>query len=244
VFDCCAGWGDRAIAAMSRSYVKQYEGCEPNIKSQQGIANAIQVFGNGKEHNVHLTGFEDFDFEDKYYDMVFTSPPFFDVEVYCNMDTQSIVRYPTQDVWYEEFLLPMFLRCWECIKPHGHLVISINNARDRRSGKLRFYCTERLVHDLTNMCQNATFLGVVCYGDNEHKRMEPIFIWRKDQDTYPAKHIRRKADVLKPQWERELKRQHAPKELYAQFTGLLVPSTPREVRDIVRANIFRLKTTS
>ncbi len=236
VFDPCAGHGDRAIATMSRDYVKHYEACEPNLASQTGITKAIQVFSQ-KPFVVHPVPFEDFDFQDKYFDMVLTSPPFFDLEIYSLDATQSIVRYPDQDQWYIEFLLPMFLRCWQCIKPHGHMVISINNARDRKTGDLRFYCTEKLIHDLSHMCKNAKFLGTISVGNDTEKRLEPIFIWQKDCDTVPAKHIMQHR-VVAPQWERELTKQNASKKVRDKFVGIEPPNSQTQIRDIVYANIL------
>jgi len=179
IFDPCAGHGDRVIAAMSRNYVTSYEGCEPNTGSHHGILAAMEVLGKEQDLQVHCIGFEDFKFEEhKYYDLVFTSPPYFDTEIYCSENTQSIARHTTQDVWYKEFLLVMFLRCWDHVEVNGHMVISINNVWDRQTNKMRFYCTEKLVQDLTSMCENAEFLGVISFGDLG-KRMEPMFVWKK-----------------------------------------------------------------
>ena len=49
---------------------------------------------------------EDFDYSEyeNYFDVVFTSPPYFSVERYSHDDTQSWVRYKNIDVWNEYFL--------------------------------------------------------------------------------------------------------------------------------------------
>ena len=48
---------------------------------------------------------EDFDYSDyqDYFDLVFTSPPYFNVERYGDDDTQSWVRYKSIDGWNEYF---------------------------------------------------------------------------------------------------------------------------------------------
>jgi hypothetical protein len=176
ILDPCSGHGDRAIAALSRSFVVKYEGCEPNLESQTRIQIAINTLGKQeKEFYIHPIGFEDFKIE-CFYDLVFTSPPYFDVEVYCDSDTQSIVKYPNKEKWYNEFLLPMFLRCWIYLKLNGHLIISINNVRHKN--RLVFDCTERLVADISKYCNNCDYLGVLSFGD-AGSRMEPMFIWKK-----------------------------------------------------------------
>jgi hypothetical protein len=186
VFDCCSGHGDRLIAAMSRSYIRTYEGCEPNVKSQRGAMLAAQIFNANKKKRlqIHPIPFEDFVFEEgAYYDLVFTSPPYFDVEIYSSASTQSIIRHPTEAAWYSRFLLPMFLRCWERVRQNGHMAISLNNVRD--GNRFRFSSTERLIADLTTLCAGAEWCGTVsvCNFDaNTKKRMEPIFIWHKKHD--------------------------------------------------------------
>ena len=49
---------------------------------------------------------EDFDYSEwnEYFDLVFTSPPYFSVERYSHDDTQSWVRYKNIDMWNEQFL--------------------------------------------------------------------------------------------------------------------------------------------
>ena len=53
---------------------------------------------------VHLL--EDFDYSkyDDYFDLVFTSPPYFNVERYSHDDTQSWIRYKDIDGWNRYFL--------------------------------------------------------------------------------------------------------------------------------------------
>ncbi len=76
VFDLCAGHGDRAIAAMSRDFVKTtYEGCEPNTASFIGIGHTIKLFAADKNIQVFHTPFEKHVFaKNQTYDLIFTSP--------------------------------------------------------------------------------------------------------------------------------------------------------------------------
>ena len=41
---------------------------------------------------------------ENYFDTIFTSPPYFNVEKYSDEDTQSYVRYKNIDSWNEDFL--------------------------------------------------------------------------------------------------------------------------------------------
>ena len=202
VFDPCAGHGDRAIAAMSRSYIRSYIACEPNIASQKGIMNAVKIFSGDKNVCIHAIPFEDYLFDSsEFHDLVFTSPPYYDVEVYCNDETQSIMKHKTEKEWYARFLLLTFVRCWQHVTPNGHMVIAINNVINHRCGKMQFSHTEKLVHDLTAMCPSANFLGVVAFG-NRQTKLEPMFVWHKEQPvvktcTYKQlrRHRRQRRDV-------------------------------------------------
>ncbi len=176
IFDPCCGHGDRALSAMSRSYIQCYEGCEPNIESQSRIVKMIETLNVDKCIKVYPNPFEDYIFKQEY-DLVFTSPPYFDVEVYCNNPNQSIMKYKTESTWYDQFLLPMFIKCWKQIKINGHLIISINNVWNKEEKRMQFSSTERLISDL-NLLQDAKYLGVISFGDL-NKRKEPMFVWKK-----------------------------------------------------------------
>jgi hypothetical protein len=194
IFDPCAGHGDRAIAALSRSYVESYTACEPNTASQPLIVKAIDTLSaklqTGKDKKsfyVHLTPFEDFKWSTSMneVDMIFTSPPYGDTEIYCDEETQSIKRYPTFTQWYNDFLLPMFQSCWQHLRTNGHMIISINNVYDPKQKALRFHVVEQLVADITRTCSNANWLGIIGITDDpSDKRIEPLFVWRKDSHPH------------------------------------------------------------
>jgi hypothetical protein len=76
IFDPCGGHGDRAIAALSRSFILKYEGCEPNIESQSRIQIAINTLGKERDFSIYRFGFEEFEITNLY-DLVFTSPTLF-----------------------------------------------------------------------------------------------------------------------------------------------------------------------
>lgn len=100
IFEPCAGHGNGAIAALSRDYVTEYQGCEPNTLAHKLISRAIKALCHprlGKKAHVANVPFEDYKFEEgKTFDMVFVSPPYFNVEIYCEETTQSIVKHKDQ----------------------------------------------------------------------------------------------------------------------------------------------------
>ena len=70
---------------------------------------------------------EDFDYSEynDYFDLVFTSPPYFNVERYGEDETQSWVRYKEIDAWNEHFLHKSLEKIIPTLKKGGKMAINI-----------------------------------------------------------------------------------------------------------------------
>jgi DNA modification methylase len=66
------------------------------------------------------------------YDLVLTSPPYFDLEVYSQEATQSVKRFPTWQQWVDGFLEPMIRECLRCLKPEGVSAWSVKNMKKNK----------------------------------------------------------------------------------------------------------------
>jgi DNA modification methylase len=64
-------------------------------------------------------------------DLVFTSPPYFNRELYLG-ERQSWKSYPTFEGWEESFLLPVIQRAFERLPIGGHLVLNVADVRHGR----------------------------------------------------------------------------------------------------------------
>jgi DNA modification methylase len=62
---------------------------------------------------------------ENHFDIVFSSPPYFNVERYSYDDTQSWVRYKNIDAWNKLFLHKTIENVWPTIKKGGILAINI-----------------------------------------------------------------------------------------------------------------------
>ncbi len=60
-------------------------------------------------------------------DIVFTSPPYFNVERYSYDDTQSWVRHKDIDSWNEKFLHVALNNVWKCLRKGGILMVNISD---------------------------------------------------------------------------------------------------------------------
>ena len=69
--------------------------------------------------------------QDKF-DLIFTSPPYFDKEKYDQSDEQSYKKYKDFDSWMENFLFKAIELRTENLKSGGHLVINISDIYTRK----------------------------------------------------------------------------------------------------------------
>jgi hypothetical protein len=60
------------------------------------------------------------------FDLVFTSPPYFDREKYSNEPTQSWVRFPTRGLWLQGFLRQTIRNAYMRLNDEGRLILNVN----------------------------------------------------------------------------------------------------------------------
>ena len=129
---------------------------------------------------------EDVDYGDKMFDLVFTSPPYFDLERYTTESNQSWKRYKKLDAWLEGFLFKSIEKAWNHLEKDGHLIINISDV----------YCHHTInkicdpMNDFIDTLANSEYIG--CCGYQMMKRpnskslkgksgkfAEPVWIWKK-----------------------------------------------------------------
>lgn len=130
VLDFSAGWGDRLIAAMA--YGCHYRGVDPNKNMSKKYKEMINFFDKSEnKYSVEKIGFENYDVkeDEKWgeYDLVFTSPPFFDLERYSSDSTQSNVKYKTLSEWKEDFFYKCLDKSVDAVKDGGNIALYIND---------------------------------------------------------------------------------------------------------------------
>lgn len=177
ILDFCSGWGDRLVGAcLCDDFIQEYTGIDPNKRLFTGYKNIIKHFvpkHSASKYTMVQGCAEDIvpHLRDGDYDLVITSPPYFDLEAYSADKDQSIVRYPSFDRWYSRFLLASIQHSIRKLRKHGVVAININNyeAHDIMS---------RLVRDV----KGATFMGKVYFGNHRCRTsiFQPILMWQKN----------------------------------------------------------------
>tara|TARA_A100001015_G_C14929252_1_gene687776 strand:- start:172 stop:1065 length:894 start_codon:yes stop_codon:yes gene_type:complete len=173
--DFSSGWGDRLIGAMA--YGCEYTGVDPSECMQPKYKEMIQFFKpkDKDRYVVHKKGFENFKVKKDYYDLVFTSPPFFDLEIYENASTQSINKFNTLSKWKKNFLFPAIKKSHASLKEGGHLALYISDYF--KNGKNFTY-----VRDVRKMCKklNFEYLGTFNWVNvDSSRKVRDIYIWKK-----------------------------------------------------------------
>lgn len=127
VFDPSGGWGDRMIASIMSPGVRKYYCCDPNPALRPGYEKIKQLAVEyGRDVDYEIAPVEKFNMEDRERpDLIFTSPPFFDYEVYSEHPDQSIKNFNTVEVWLNQWLIPQTHRMLRHLKPGGNLIYHI-----------------------------------------------------------------------------------------------------------------------
>jgi hypothetical protein len=137
VLDFSMGWGDRLLAAHASHYVKRYVGIDPNINLFEGYGKQVRtydaIWGKIKEFELHCGRAEDENIIlNDQFDMIFTSPPYFDKEKYDQSDQQSYKMYHSFDSWMKDFLFKSIELRSKNLKSGGLLIINISDIYTRK----------------------------------------------------------------------------------------------------------------
>lgn len=130
LFDPCAGWGGRMLGTVAAGW--KYIGCEPNLETYNNLLRMINFLGIHDSVNLYNTTYEDFDKTSiEKVDVVLTSPPYFDIEIYNPNDntTQSYLKYSDYKSWMKEWYLPMIKTNLSILKEDGLSCYNVMNGR-------------------------------------------------------------------------------------------------------------------
>lgn len=127
VFDPCAGWGGRMLGSIAAG-ADSYTAFEPNTQTYENLLRLIDFLGiqdkvriyKDSALNMNQYGIENMD-------VVLTSPPYFDLEVYTHEDTQSITGCTSYQMWVDKFLEPLVTNAISTLKPTGWSCWNVHN---------------------------------------------------------------------------------------------------------------------
>lgn len=166
ILDPCAGWGGRMIGAMALDI--DYTGIDLNDGLKTNYEQIKQELGDFSESKTHMI-FQDAltaDISGIDFDMVFTSPPFFNIEIYRGQTKK------TKSEWIE-FYKNLFLKYWNALKTGGVFAINVNDEIFQKTLRpLLGEPDEIFNHKISQRGKNT------CY-----KSKEMVYIWMKPNHT-------------------------------------------------------------
>lgn len=134
--DPCAGYGGRVCGFWASKTAARYVGYDPNSLLRvphSELLSFLRTVDPLVRKTAEILPFpaEEMTTENgEEFDLMFTSPPYFDTEHYVSEPTQSSIRFPTYQAWLEGFLFVMLRKGTERVKKNGHVAINIRSVRN------------------------------------------------------------------------------------------------------------------
>jgi hypothetical protein len=163
LLDPTMGWGGRLVGSAVKN-VPCYIGIDSNKRLKLGYDGLTQFIRSKSNIEIKLY-FEDalnHDFSQHKYDMVVTSLPYYDTEIYN--DEQSIVTN-------EEFYRPLVTRTYEHLSINGHYILNI-------SDKI-YEFIRTVIGDATEYYPFEKRNRICPVTKKDNKYRENIYIWKK-----------------------------------------------------------------
>jgi hypothetical protein len=183
VLDMSAGRGSRLTACIADPHVTRYTGVDPNTLSHQWYETQsrfyCEVFNNtsifrGRKNPQNFTvlcgGFVETKLPFAYYDIMFSSPPYFDLEEYSSDPQQSVAKNSTISKWLDNFMFASMDKIMAHLRPGGLMCININLSR---------VYTDDWVSPLIRYDRGCQYLGCISSYKVGKNNVQPIWIWRK-----------------------------------------------------------------
>lgn len=143
VLDFCHGFGGRLLGFLASTCGESYVGIDPNpllqpmcesmmkwaVQNESKTKKTVQLIQGRAEDKESYDSIADKQWRA---DLILTSPPYFDTEMYNDADPeQSSSKYTTLERWQNEFLFPsLHLAVTRCLrKPGGHLLINFKQMK-------------------------------------------------------------------------------------------------------------------
>jgi hypothetical protein len=187
VLDFSSGWGDRLCGFLATDETISYTGIDPNTNLVAGYNKQISLYNTNK-HVEMIQGRAEDDsiLGDRTFDLIFTSPPYFNIERYTHDDQQSFKRYKKIDMWLSQFMFKTIDNVWSRLETGGHLIINISDVYSNHT--INKIC-DPMNKYIATQC-GAEYVG--CWGYEMRKRpnsgalrnktglfAEPMWIWKK-----------------------------------------------------------------
>lgn len=136
------GFGGRLLGALSSKKNFKYVGTDPNTETMyhlHQLANYIeQVTGRQDSYELHCCGSEVFKGKPNSIDFAFSSPPYFDLEIYSDEPTQCYNKFPKLEDWLEGYVRQTIKNISYMLKPGRFYAVNIADFTVGKDGKVAY----------------------------------------------------------------------------------------------------------
>lgn len=188
ILDFSAGWGDRLCGFYATPTAESYIGIDPNVAVYENYHKQDIFYSKliGKKNTMFLNmPAEEVGLPPEIVDFVFTSPPYFNCEIYTRDDTQSENRYDNLKNWLDGFLKPTLSMAYYALKPGGIIALNISDFADKNGRVCMCDPMNDFFRDELKMefveCSgfriSARYQSAIKHQGEAHT--EPLWVWRK-----------------------------------------------------------------
>lgn len=129
IYDFCCGFGGRMLGALSSKNNYRYVGTDPCTETFYHLNQLGEwiesVTGREDSYELHCCGSEDFRGPANSVDFAFSSPPYFNLEVYSDEETQCYNKFPELEQWLEGYVRQTIKNIYHMLKPGALYAVNI-----------------------------------------------------------------------------------------------------------------------
>lgn len=183
------GFGGRLLGALSSKNNYRYVGTDPCTETMYHLHQLgeyiEQVTGREDSYELHCCGSEEFIGPEKSIDFAFSSPPYFNLEVYSDEPTQCFNKFPELDEWLEGYVRATIKNIKHMLKSGKFYAVNIADFKVG-SGKTVAYVDEwiRISTEEGMPLFDTVYLGVTARAGSAEQaagelKKENILIFKK-----------------------------------------------------------------
>lgn len=133
VLDPCAGWSSRLLGSLASEKMVHYTGTDPSEKTFQGLKKTVEDLFLTERSTILKVTAEDYETKESSFDLIFTSPPFYDKEEYAPGDqTQVRIKFPTWTSFVNEWMFLVLKKWFKFLKEGGLLILNTSNSKTQK----------------------------------------------------------------------------------------------------------------
>jgi hypothetical protein len=171
ILDFSAGWGNRMVGALSLG--KKYYGIDPltydRCNKMNEFFNGDAIVFNGCSENESV--YENI----PEIDLAFSSPPYYDLEVYSDDNSQSYNKFKDYNGWLIYYWEKTLKNCYDKLKNNGYFILNINNKyfKDMHNLNIKYFNFIEEIPIYTNISHFNVKV-------NKQKTKDNLYIYKKN----------------------------------------------------------------